>query len=210
MKPKIYLAGPFFNPVQVCMMQRIESMFESAGFPYYSPRLHSGSHLLSEEQKRIPEMWDPIFESNVSNLEDCGAVVAVVQYAMPHGQKLAICMEEVDPESPALWPATHLIPLKKDLEFPDSGTVWELGAIHMLNRIRLQGQRDITERYPESTVPVVGFHEAAKPEAKNLMLAKGMDNLLIGYGQLSAYLGSWSEDAKDFKYQKEGWTGEVI
>ena len=109
---KIFIASPLFNPQQTAIIERIEQIITAAGHTFYSARLHSGSDKMTPEERKDLRAWDPIFESNVKGLDDCEAMIAVLEYAMPKGQSLILHEN-----------GTAL----REVELPDAGTVWEMG-----------------------------------------------------------------------------------
>ena len=60
-KPKVYIAGPFFNEPQTDLICKIQRILRQQGYPYYSPMLDSGSADLTPEQKKDPASWKPVF-----------------------------------------------------------------------------------------------------------------------------------------------------
>lgn len=210
MKPMVYLAGPFFNPAQTELIADLEITLESRDFPYYSPRIHSGSHLLSEDARRDPAAWQPVFQKNYEALLTCGVLLAVTQYAMPRDHKLAICKQEGMGFADAPY---HLLPIKTGLEIPDSGTVWEIGAVYMLNMMRqsvmTEDPRGLNPVWVLNQPPttVVGYHGGPPSNSVNLMLNKSLDHFLVGHEALSDFLDSWTNGV--FAHLPKAVPGEI-
>ena len=156
---KIFIASPLFNPEQIAIIEQIERTITAAGHDFYSARLHSGSDKMTPEERKVLSAWDPIFESNVKGLDDCDAMIAVLEYAMPEDRSLFRC-DRVD----GVWQTTASV------ELPDAGTVWEMGY-H-----RAQDKQ------------VIGFHSKERPAHLNLMLTHGCMGLVLGFGALESFL----------------------
>jgi nucleoside 2-deoxyribosyltransferase len=159
-KPKVFIASPLFNKPQVEIIHRIESMLAASGFEFYSARMHSGSADMTPEQRKDPKAWDPIMASNLRGLDECEAMIAVVEYAMPKGHNL--CLHR----SAELGKSDK--PLR--VELPDAGTIWEMGY-H-----RAQGK------------PIVAFHSIKQPDQLNLMLSHGICGVVTGWDDLAQFI----------------------
>ena len=181
----IYIAGPFFNSVQIEIIERIESILTSNGFSYYSPRLDSGSHLLTAEQKKVRKNWDHIFESNIQALHRCKAGIFCLGY--PHPWPLALhvtrpfseeeCAELIARMNAPQYGKPILLAkdatiarIGREVELPDSGTVFEMGYMCALKK------------------PRIGFHPDNTPDKLNLMLTHGLDGIVLGWENLSQFL----------------------
>lgn len=175
---QIYIAGPLFNGPQIAILEQIEQHCENNSIGYYSPRLHSGSHLLSPEDKKDFDKWTPVFEENARAVEKSDLVLAVLSYAMPEDQSLQICkgVPAYNNEQDFLakiqngwnWDPKTIIHL------PDSGTVWEMGAAHALQ------------------IPVIGYFLEA-PKQLNLMLSHCCEGLLVGDEKLKEWFNSYCD-----------------
>lgn len=172
-KPKVYVAGPFFNQPQIDMICRIQGILTRLGYSYYSPRTDSGSADLTPEQKKDPKAWDPIFDSNLRELHSCKLMIACLSYPLPlHDGLFSVHLGE-----------GGLVEVGARVEIPDAGTVFELGYRKALSR----SQMGLT---------TVGFILGEKPEKLNLMLMKGHQGLICGYAKLEKFL-SEQKDKRD-------------
>lgn len=163
---KVYVAGPFFNEPQVAMISRIQDILTKLEYPYYSPRLDSGSADLTPEQRKDPKAWDPVFDSNLRQLHSCKLMVACLSYPLAPQEGLYNLRVGEGGSVTGIGPR---------VEIPDSGTVFELGYRKMLSRT-------------QTGLVTVGFILGERPEKLNLMLMKGHQGLLCGYAKLEQFL----------------------
>lgn len=73
-RAKIYLAGPFFDAIQISTQDFVEKLCEEAGHPYFSPRKElvlSPTATLEERQG--------VFKSNVKHVKNCRLVLANIE-----------------------------------------------------------------------------------------------------------------------------------
>lgn len=169
-RPRVFIASPLFNPVQIGLIQRIEDSLSAAGYDFYSARLHSGSERLTPEQRKSYDSWTPVYLSNERGLDSCRVQICVLEYAMPYGHSLAITLADTE---------GTVVPLKKHLELPDAGTVWEAGYM------RAQGKL------------VIGFHSTKRAEHLNLMLSHGTDGLITGFDALESFLAGYAPTVRN-------------
>ena len=194
----IYIAAPFFNPVQVGIVSNIEYLCDMHSLTYYSPRRDSGSALLRPEERRRFESWKPILQSNKDAIPRSKMILAVVEYAMPHGYKLVPAKECTMPQTLDYPAHTDWIPIDgaKPVELPDNGVVWECGHADALN------------------IPIFAFHRTKHPNELNLMLSHTVQGMLTGYEKLSILLGNFHQIMNDLSFDTTGlWetpTSEVI
>lgn len=120
-KPKIFIASPLFNTAQHEILDQIESILEQHDYTYYSARKHSGSDLLTPEQRKDINAWNPVFDSNRQGLDECRVCIAVLEYAYPEGTTLCVVKNSV----------------AMQVELPDAGTVWETGYLHAQGKLVL-------------------------------------------------------------------------
>lgn len=74
---QVYIAGPFFNPVQLERIRKIETMFEVNRIRFFSPRLEAPIlQSLTKEQRMA--MAHDVFQSNVSGIDCCDVLFANV------------------------------------------------------------------------------------------------------------------------------------
>ena len=177
---KVYIAAPLFNPAQIEIIESIEELCYDASLDFYSPRLHSGSSLLSPEDRRHFEKWTPVFESNEQALHQCDCMIAVLEYAQTPGFRLGleVVTNSGDP--------MDFIPL----EIPDTGVVWEMGVMNALNK------------------PVFGYHSTKQPEQMNLMLTHSLAGMLCGKPALEACIDLIYQG--DFSLPSMRPTGEIL
>jgi nucleoside 2-deoxyribosyltransferase len=72
----IYIAGPFFNPKQLLMIEAIEKCLGDHGLKYYSPRSDGVLIDLTEEQRQ--NMKKAIYNKNVEMIEKSSKMIAVI------------------------------------------------------------------------------------------------------------------------------------
>ena len=118
MAKKVYIAGPFFNPQQVEQVARIENVLESAGVDFFSPRLqHGGGTGVKQPVPTVGsrDMAERVFRKNFEEIEDCTAMLAVLDYLLPPGDGLAL---------------VNGGNVQRFLSLPDTGTIWEMGVAY--------------------------------------------------------------------------------
>lgn len=184
---RFYLAGPFFNPVQVGLINELENALDPH-HQVFSPRREcfvapDGSAL---ERQRA-------FELNCQHVADADLVLAVLTYALPPRQSLRVVTM---PEPAALLTRSFLsgavqVPtFSPPLALPDTGTVWELGYAYA--RRQIAGKPHLLAFYSDY------------PAAVNLMLAEGFDDYLVG----AAELDKWLRDGSPLT--KSPWQGRIV
>jgi nucleoside 2-deoxyribosyltransferase len=149
-----FIASPLFNPEQIQIIKSIEVMLGQNDIGYYSARKHSGSHLLTPEEKQQVGRWKPVFKSNVDGLKKADVCIAVMNYVLPKGQSLALVeSRKIGYASPLM----HEV-LRPGLQIPDTGTVWEMGYLSARG------------------IPVIGYIPE-QTASLNLMLPFGCDTM---------------------------------
>lgn len=139
---KAYIAGPFFNPPQVELIQSIETAFCDTKVPFFSPRLQTGN---KAPGPITPERAAEIYAVNVETLRECDWVLAVLDWKLPEFHELRVYKPSVQEFGPPL-------------NLPDTGTVFEMGFAAALMRPTVI----YTERPPEQalnamlTQPAIG------------------------------------------------------
>ncbi len=78
---KVFIASPLFNPRQIEVIERIETLLESVGIPYYSARQHA---------PKLIDIDNPIqraqtFQSNVQGLAEATHMIAVLDWLLENG-----------------------------------------------------------------------------------------------------------------------------
>ena len=101
----IYLAGPFFNRIQVNHAMRMIALCKENGISYYAPIEHQ------EPDFGTPNMVK-IFQDNIIGLLDSSIVLAQLDYPLPANWRLL---------------AHKIGTYPQDVSLPDVGTVWEMG-----------------------------------------------------------------------------------
>ncbi len=177
--PMVYIAAPFFNPNQIDLVRIIEGICSANRLQFYSPRLHSGSHLLTPEERRNNASWKPILKSNITELHRCDLVVAVVEYRMPKNHKLAVYNTETRVVTKA----------ELELELPDAGVIFECGYAYATGKT------------------IVGFHSQKSVSSLNLMLSHTIAGFVTGFTDLSDFL-VWKNNSWDWSVATR-FTGEV-
>lgn len=184
--PKVFIASPLFNPAQISIISTIESLCEERGLPYYSARRHSGSHLLSPEQRKVRSNWDSVFQSNEQGLIDSDLMIAVLSYELPTDTQLGLLREHlggevhrgmslISPKAPVAGVNNTPSPDEyafQSIELADNGTVFEVGYFRALGK------------------PVVAFHPTAVASNANLMLTHGCDGFISGVPNLTTFFAS--------------------
>lgn len=160
-----YIAAPFFNPVQLELVRRIEQVFENCEVTAFSPRLQHG-------EKPTPilsrEMASKAFGENFVAIERCSHMVAVVDWLMPSNQELRVVSSY---EGDMSMPHPHMFEgVSPALNLPDAGTVWEMGAAYALRK------------------PVLMLTLRPKGDKINIMLSESCFGLVRGPEMLRAYL----------------------
>ena len=74
---KVYIAAPFFNPIQLDLVKNIESILKENGIKFFSPRyMGTLKDMTPEEQANSHET---IYNANINNMNECTHMVAIVQ-----------------------------------------------------------------------------------------------------------------------------------
>lgn len=102
----IYLAGPFFNPVQLEAAQRVRDLCKQYKRDHYAPVDH-GVVL------KTPEQAQQIFDENCEALRMANHVLVHLEWLMPAGDELHLVRNGLVAPAP--------------IALPDTGTVWEMG-----------------------------------------------------------------------------------
>jgi len=73
---KVYIASPFFTPIQLAKVEWIEKMLGDLGIDFFSPRSFGTLQSMTIEEKR--EASKKIYNSNVDNIRGCTVLLAVL------------------------------------------------------------------------------------------------------------------------------------
>jgi len=120
MKTFTYIAGPFFNPAQIALIEKIEELFTSKDVAFFSPRLSDASQELKAEGRMTRRIARRIFEINEEKLCECSAVLAVADWILPENE-IVTWQNEVTGD-------------RRVLNIPDTGTSWELGFARAIGK----------------------------------------------------------------------------
>ena len=115
-----YIAAPFFNYAQNNLLDKVESLFDSVGAYYFSPR---------KDADVVPagapmDEWQNAFDQNVRAIHVAEWMLAVLTYELPEGLIATIVPKVV------ATPPDNLSPIN----IPDIGTVWEMGMAYAMNK----------------------------------------------------------------------------
>lgn len=164
----IYIAGPFFNVPQMDRIVEIEELLERLKIPFFSPRREGvldPAHSSDEEREHI-------FQMNENALYNCSLMIAVTRYELSRGSSLSLYEEG----------------FCKQLELPDTGTVWEMGLAYGRGK------------------PIVAYHNLEglslvdrEKHTCNVMLSKSVNGFVYDAFSLERFLkalqskceGSW-------------------
>ena len=164
---RIYLAGPFFNPIQLKLIQLLEALLKQNGFEVFSPRLSSPS-LKAKSTGMTDALAAESYTLNVAEIRACDMVFAVLDFLLDN-EFLAICGCE-----PGREPGDQR---QDPVCIPDTGVVWEMGLAVALGK------------------PIFGYYQRmGEGQVPNLMLAQCCAGLVIGHAQLLefvAVLAGW-------------------
>jgi len=76
MKPKVYIASPFFSPKQLEIVERIENHLSKQGIHYFSPRAEGVLDEMCPDEKMSQRKR--IYEGNLNAMDSCTHMVAVL------------------------------------------------------------------------------------------------------------------------------------
>lgn len=113
----LYIAAPFFNPVQLQLVEAIETLLTAEGVPFFSPRTIHGPKPVKIKDDSTARS---VFDNNVQGLDKCIGLLAVVDYLMPEGQELMVC---------------HGGKPVFGISVPDTGVSLEIGYVHGQGRV---------------------------------------------------------------------------
>jgi len=75
---KVYIASPFFNPEQLELVKEIETLLDRNSIDYFSPRSFGVIKDMTQEEKK--NRMEEIYNSNISNIDNCNVMIAVVDW----------------------------------------------------------------------------------------------------------------------------------
>jgi nucleoside 2-deoxyribosyltransferase len=178
MKYAFYLAGPFFNSVQIALIETLEKRFSDNCLRIYSPRQ------IDLNRKGPPNAEDAaaIFRANVDNIRDSRCMFAVLDWLMPNDRQLRIVetpdySEDYGPRGRLLGEIRQSLHIySPPLNLPDTGTVWEMGLAYAIPR------------------PIVIYTERPPEAGLNLMLTQGTMGVVRGLDELDRFLNNGTID----------------
>ena len=106
-KDYIYLAGPFFNPVQLAWARNVAKLLRSCGFKVWAP-------VDEVYQEKCSLDAAAIFKRNIMWLENTKFVLAQLDYPLINNRHMGIL-------------TMNNTGIVERVQIPDSGTVWEMG-----------------------------------------------------------------------------------
>lgn len=155
---RIYLAGPFFNPVQVEHMERLEAAANLHNLSVYRPRIDGGLLDNSGSREDLVASAEECYQMDLAALEECDLMVALLPYLL-HNRTLCTVYYE---EASQVVEDTGLV-------LPDTGTVWEVGYFSALEK------------------PVVGFYPTHQDQL-NIMLTQSMVGVVGGHCAMNMWM----------------------
>ena len=109
---EVYIAGPFFNPEQVLIVEEIESILDAAGITYFSP-MREGGVVADNPNLKARD----VFRNDCLGIVRCKWVLCIGVYV---GVELA----RID----------NATGTQHTVYVPDTGTVWEAGFATALGK----------------------------------------------------------------------------
>ena len=73
---KTYIAGPFFNEIQLDIIKRIEAALDAGSHAYFSPRSDGNLGAMRPEERASAAKR--VYQSNITNMKRCEVMVAVL------------------------------------------------------------------------------------------------------------------------------------
>jgi len=160
--PLTYLAGPFFNPAQVLLMEQIEQVMDRHGVPTYKPRIDGGVLDKLHGPERMADSADECYQHDLRGLTQCELMLAVLTYELD-GHHLAlghtVFRDGAKQFAVDQW----------GVSIPDTGTVWEVGF------------------FTAECKPVVGFYPQPRGRL-NIMLTQSVHGFVFGLDNLDTWV----------------------
>lgn len=162
----VYIAGPFFNPEQMAVIEGIEKTLTSLGVSYFSPVREGG--LVAN----VPdEVSAEVFCIDYMGIVHCHRVLAICTYEGADLWRTVGGADYYTPDQPNL----NMFPVK----LSDTGTVWEMGAAFDLDR-------PVIGYFPEGQLPA----------KMNLMLTECFVDIVHGLEELELYFTGHKEETR--------------
>lgn len=165
-KPRFYLAAPFFNLVQIALVEKIEGLFKKYDYPLFSPRLQHGNKTTKIETS---EQARQVFDKNLDEILACTHMLAVVDWLLPTGQEIR-CLTNSQIHDLGTGSAISAMGTSEPLNLPDIGTVWEMGVGY------------------EASCDIIIYTERGKDSGLNIMLTQCAQGVIRGLEHLERYL----------------------
>jgi nucleoside deoxyribosyltransferase len=163
MRPElVYVAGPFFNPVQISILEEVEEVLNRSSVPMYLPRIDGGVLDMSGDKASTHESAKECYNHDIEALHKCDYMIAVLPYALD-GEMLATGTVEFDGFR------KKFVANNWGLVLPDTGTVWEIGYFTALQK------------------PVVGYYPIGLTKL-NIMLCQSMRGVITGTHSLKKWV----------------------
>lgn len=116
---RVYLAAPFFNPVQKEWCAQTEIDLDLAGHSYFSPRLQHGPNANMKDPAYAAE----VFDRNIRAMSWANVIIANIDWLLPEGHEI----RQLDSQS---WNGGDSSFKSPPLNVPDTGVTFELGHIY--------------------------------------------------------------------------------
>lgn len=186
MQRTIYLAAPFFTPGEQATCGLIEDLCVVNNKIFlFSPRLQSAG---IQGKLQDPGVAGRIFLENVRGIRTCSEMLCVLDRQPKEGE-LHLVKSICDPDGKATDLYDSIV---GPIHIPDTGTVWEMGFAHALQRT------------------IVGYTSKERGKGNlNLMLTQCCDGVLHGEEELRSYL-SFQEEKRMMHWLQENnlkWKG---
>lgn len=170
----VYLAAPFFNPVQVLVVNTITIVLQKTGTSYFSP--YENAVCAPDASQEVREK---VYNENLMGIDACKFLLAVLEYSLPD-DKSAMVLSNVTRHPMTRADATGSRAVTRiqadhvaDLMQPDLGVTFEMGYS------------------VAQSVPVIGYLPHHTPHnVLNLMLAEACTGIIQGPGSLERYLNT--------------------
>jgi len=158
----IYIAGAFFNPQQLALIETLEQTLENAGVRYISPRKqHVGGDVGIHDAATACK----VFAQNCEDMNSATHVLAVLNWELPADRELHLMQRRKVGNGQE---HQDLLTSVTRLSLPDTGTVWEMGYAYATGR------------------PIAAF--TTNPHRLNVMLLRCASSLLLGLPDVHAWL----------------------
>jgi len=158
-QPTFYLAAPFFNPIQLSVVEKVETIFALTGISFISPRLYG-----------TVKDTDPsaIISKNHEGLASASMMLAWLEYPLGEFERHADAIYPLKASVGYTDGFGHYLQ-QTVLHLPDTGVAFEMG------NFVAQGK------------PVIGFHLNDFNQL-NVMLSHTCAGIIKGFDHLTKWL----------------------